>query len=1137
MAHKPKLSLNEYQQLKRKVRADELRRREEESKSKPVKALLPLTPEEKKKEIEALKESMKKGAIGNLSFQSRSSGTGTPPIVDKGDSAIKRLSPYMQAQLGQPIHPVTPLNLIDPTATPPLDEKAEYEIEPTHLKEEDLKTYFEREQKLDKQIEDTYTFLKEAWDINASHRSKEMKKAAFEYDWNTVQFAVKPQDIQRFLDNDHYYNALLGALKDEWTADPKLRQVVAEDDLEPKTTEQEKKYQLSAIINGYSAARKLPNLMTHLDVDMVNDLTSNNRPNKLKISKADLEGMLFKDSFLSWSPELVLNYVIDHMSDLQKEGLELDFNQLTKAKQKYLEFRNEFENERINRRKYEEILREFRDDIFPGFFANEKTGKQILKHIRKEVKTRNLMDLNMFYNGIRAVNAYAESKPNLGNKYAPFIFTKAEKTIEQLKRGEIGLTQAFGEFNTLRNWIKPALEPEPELYKLQIEDEQVPVLQDEELKEHVSEDPEVITKTYKDRLYYVFPKFPPSRDILKNAWIVNRDLGVYDIPPSVKRNMYQDAKLAKEAFAKYSTQLPENTPPETWSQIQEEIWEDLTRNRNFGIHRYDWPFFYELNRTNNSAEWANAYQVFMEDFQPMYQWISQYYRNPRPPLTMRSLPSAKRDLLTGEFKQKGVKPVKKMKLVTKASLVKPKKTPPPIRGPKWPAALGQQLLTTIAARKGRQAARQTVAQIAGPPLQSAAMLTPLSKKTKTKVTHVPMQAAPGAVAASVIPGLAAGPAPAPIPAVNAAHQQRLAYHNVRRGLSPYLKIHETQAQREAEKQHVEEAVHYGLKPKEHYPEVFKTYHGLSGRIIEYTLKTEDDVKRMRNELQKVQGRLFVIDMYTGRLFPITLDKISVNNTYIFKMDPGLNKRGEPKEELGGSLAMVPAIKHIARDEEELFPFKFMRNGNDKMWTRVHDLGRKPYHPDWRSQVEEVHGAGLWNVVKAGIKGLGKSLVNQNTYVRAANKLADRTVKEGKNFYNQERKHIGNVYSSARDFARHPSAKGFGNIAANAGRVIVQPGVSGVRELAHASDFVSDIPGLNAVKFGMEYAFPPLAVADALSHMVKATGVGSTDKMKYLDTITSAGDAILGSGALKGTANAAGLLINSGLKIADKFVDV
>lgn len=351
-------------------------------------------------------------------------------------------------------------------------------------------------------------------------------------------------------------------------------------------------------------------------------------------------------------------------------------------------------------------------------------------------------------------------------------------------------------------------------------------------------------------------------------------------------------------------------------------------------------------------------------------------------------------------------------------------------------------------------------------------------------------------------------------------------------LRPSIEFERPDETKAREEKYTFDNIKYAMTAKKEYPETLKTEIG--DNVIEYNVKTKEDLARMKSEVGRLLaqgGKLFIIDLKTGRLFPISIDETYTGQTYIFMKD-------HVKE--GGAFALNPAHDSIERHKDELLPYTFMRH--DKMMRRLHHIPKREFSHDYRHQMKAALGGGLWKHVKKGInaaaKGVGNYAVNKT--VKAVDQFAKASVYEGKNFVKQEKRNFNSIYNAGNTFIRDPSVKNFSSgyyTASNAlGKIVMQPVLSSARELANVSTLASNIPGVNIAKYGIEYAIPPLAVADALVQGVKNTGWGSDDKAKYFDAALNAGDALLGTGALKGSFDTSARLLLSGAKVADYLVD-
>lgn len=391
------------------------------------------------------------------------------------------------------------------------------------------------------------------------------------------------------------------------------------------------------------------------------------------------------------------------------------------------------------------------------------------------------------------------------------------------------------------------------------------------------------------------------------------------------------------------------------------------------------------------------------------------------------------------------------------------------------------------------------------------------------------------------------PSSIPVTGIKAKPAPELIIDNEVKSASERRKLKE-----QREKKYSEANFKFARKISKEEPEVNKAYYG--DRHIEYDVKNEADLLRMKNEVTKMKGKLYVVDLHTGRLFPIDLEHTFINQNYIFVKDlrseskppPTTTKKTKGKKETknlkGGGFgaavshaAYYPVLNSIFRDEEEQMPNIFMRNGRDKAKQMIHLAAQNPHFNDYRDQIRHEKGAGMWKYVRKslqeGAKQTGKYIANRT--VSAAKDFGKQSVYEGKHFVNQQKRNINYIGNANKQFYKDPSFGNF-NKAVNKTllgsiRVASQPLITTARETANASDFVGRIPGLNVVKSGINFFVPPVAMADALVH-----GVKNVDDGKYIDAAINAGDALIGSGKLNRGVEMGARLLNTGLKVADRF---
>lgn len=359
-------------------------------------------------------------------------------------------------------------------------------------------------------------------------------------------------------------------------------------------------------------------------------------------------------------------------------------------------------------------------------------------------------------------------------------------------------------------------------------------------------------------------------------------------------------------------------------------------------------------------------------------------------------------------------------------------------------------------------------------------------------------------------------------------------------------------QEQRDKKYSESNFKFAKKISREEPEVNKAYYG--NRHIEFDVKNEADLLRMKNEVTKMKGKLYVVDLHTGRLFPITLEHTFIGQNYVFIKDlrsenpapptKTTKKKSKNAKTLKGggfaaaaSSAYYPVLHGIFRDEENEMPNIFMRNGRDKAKQMTHLAAQTPYFNDYRDQIRKEQGAGLWKYVRkslgAAAKPIGSYIANKT--VSAAKDYAKQSIYEGKHFLNQQRRNINYIGNANKQFYRSP---GLGTLNTAVGKtlmggvkVLSQPAITAARQTANTSDFVGRIPGLNVAKAGINFFVPPVAIADALVH-----GVKNVDNKNYYDAAINAGDALIGSNKLNGAVELGARVLNTGLKVGDRLFD-
>jgi hypothetical protein len=297
---------------------------------------------------------------------------------------------------------------------------------------------------------------------------------------------------------------------------------------------------------------------------------------------------------------------------------------------------------------------------------------------------------------------------------------------------------------------------------------------------------------------------------------------------------------------------------------------------------------------------------------------------------------------------------------------------------------------------------------------------------------------------------------------------------------------------------------------------------------EYNIKNDNDLARMLHEIKNVKGTLYIIDMKTGRMYPIQPELAFRNAIYIWKPAHKQTKTS------GGTFALSAVRDSIHREDQDLMPYHHLRGGNDKIFGMYHKLATKKHSCDYRDQVKSETGAGLWSYVKKKVNHAADSLV---TGVKdAGHTLSKSSMQEYKNLKQREQTNLRHLTQSGSNFVKHPSWKSFSDTARYAGQTVSQPVISGLRETANVSSAADKIPGMSLIKTGAEFAIPALGVVDHLAQAVSATGVGSNQKADYLKAVTNLGDAVIGNVEMPGIVQNGARVLNTTGKVADYLHD-
>jgi hypothetical protein len=293
---------------------------------------------------------------------------------------------------------------------------------------------------------------------------------------------------------------------------------------------------------------------------------------------------------------------------------------------------------------------------------------------------------------------------------------------------------------------------------------------------------------------------------------------------------------------------------------------------------------------------------------------------------------------------------------------------------------------------------------------------------------------------------------------------------------------------------------------------------------EFNVKTDTDLARMKHEVESQGLTLYIIDFRTGRLFPVQPNDAFRGASYIAK----------PSHASGGSFAFNTVKDSIFRDEKDLMPYYHLRGEHNKIFQNYHKLASKKHSWDYRDQVTNETGAGLWKWAKKKVNKAANDLVNG--VKDAAHSLTQNTADEFQSLKKREITNAKHLSQSATKLYRNPSWKNLGRTGKYGAQLLVQPSISAARQVANISDAVEYIPGMSAVKMGLDYAVPPFGVVDHLAKAIQQSGIGSNQKADYLKALTNLGDSVLSTNKLSGPIDTAARVLNTTGKIADIIHD-
>lgn len=352
---------------------------------------------------------------------------------------------------------------------------------------------------------------------------------------------------------------------------------------------------------------------------------------------------------------------------------------------------------------------------------------------------------------------------------------------------------------------------------------------------------------------------------------------------------------------------------------------------------------------------------------------------------------------------------------------------------------------------------------------------------------------------------------------------------------------DTEDERRKSQERERENVQYSRLIEKSEPEIGKFRH--RNGAVEYIIRNADDLTRMKSDITGQGGKLYIINLKNGRLFPVSINDAIIGLNYVWIPD---NLKENAK-----TVAFYPTAMNIARDDENSHNYKFIKGNGDKGHKLLHRLpGHIEHKATYKTQRRKAVGGSLWSIVKkkyekakSNVNDVSRSINNsmvgkyiQKNTVGAVQNLIDNSRYEYKNYIEQSNKNLNKIIQANQALYRNPSLGNLRNAinitTGNGIKYLTQPIISAAREGAAVSQFAGEMPGMNIAKAVTEYSLPPLKVVDALMNVVKASGVGSDQKMNMKDAAFNLGDAIISSGGLSGDGETVAKLINTSAKVAD-----
>lgn len=287
-------------------------------------------------------------------------------------------------------------------------------------------------------------------------------------------------------------------------------------------------------------------------------------------------------------------------------------------------------------------------------------------------------------------------------------------------------------------------------------------------------------------------------------------------------------------------------------------------------------------------------------------------------------------------------------------------------------------------------------------------------------------------------------------------------------------------------------------------------------VVEFHPMNQEDIDDIRKISNEDDWNIFAINPEDGRYHKISWKQARPGNVYV-AMKRSIRPRNvvhddsyQADDMSGGAFALYPAMHSILRDAEKEIPQISLREGNDKIYLRSHQIAKAKHKIDFRHQLEHAGGAFNWKTVSNAYKKVrdtGAKIANgvksglQNVFDIDRSGIFGKPGRdvlgaagnagqyEMKRFQNREKENLNRTRNGMRTINNSPQnlqslMSGVGNIARGALGMIAQPQISLARSGAQLSEIAQNIPGLSETLQIAKHGMPELAMVDAGVNAIK-----------------------------------------------------